>query len=62
MSGKPLSDAVRAGWRVVAYSVNDLGGTAVCHNVVLERQGRHKFLTVRKKMIGDGLVVEELEV
>ncbi len=62
MTDKPLSEAVSAGWTIVTYAVNDLGGTGVYHNILLERQGQHKVLTIRKKMLGEGLVFEELEV
>ncbi|MBA4804412.1 MAG: hypothetical protein H2038_07160 [Brevundimonas sp.] len=62
MSDKPLSDAVRQGWEVVGYSVTDSSGEAWQHNFVLRRQGQHKVLTVRKKMLGDGVVASELEV
>ena len=62
MTDKPLSDAVRGGWKIVGYSAHDMGGTAAYHNVILERQGQHKVLTIRKKMLGEGIVVEELEV
>jgi hypothetical protein len=62
MSDKPLSDLVRQGWQVVNYAVNDAGGTATYHNVLVTRQGQHKLLTIRKKMVGEGVVVSELEV
>ena len=62
MSDKPLSDAVRQGWEIVSYSATDMSGETYQHNVLLHRQGQHKILTVRKKMIGDGVVVTELEV
>jgi len=62
MSDKPISDAVRQGWEIVSYSSTDMSGETYQHNVLLRRQGAHKILTVRKKMIGDGIVVAELEV
>lgn len=62
MSDKPVSDHVRQGWQVVSYAVHDAGGTQVHHNVLMTRQGQHKLLTIRKKMVGDGIVVSELEV
>jgi len=62
MSDKPISDAVRQGWEIVGYSSTDMSGETYQHNVLLRRQGAHKILTVRKKMIGDGIVVAELEV
>ena len=62
MSNKPLSDAVKQGWSVVGYSVTDSSGETWKHNFLLARNGQHKVLTVRKKMLGDGVVAEELEV
>jgi len=62
VSDKPLSDAVRQGWSVAGYTVTDSGGDVWKHNFLLSRQGQHKVLTVRKKMMGDGIVASELEV
>ena len=62
MSDKPISDAVRQGWEIVSYSATDMSGETYQHNVLLRRQGQHKILTLRKKMIGDGVVASELEV
>ena len=62
MSGKPLSALVAAGWEVFQYaaSVSEAG---VMEHCFLLRKGRdHKVLKVRKKMLGEGLVTEELEV
>ena len=39
-----------------------MSGQTYQHNVLLRRQRQHKILTVRKKMIGEGSVVAELEV
>ena len=62
MSDKPLSDLVRQGWSVVGYTVTDSGGDVWKHNFLLSRQGQHKVLTVRKKVMGDGVVASELDV
>jgi uncharacterized protein YxjI len=62
MSDKPLSDLVRQGWSVAGYTVTDSGGDVWKHNFLLSRQGQLKVLTVRKKMMGDGVVASELEV
>ncbi|HWQ85532.1 hypothetical protein [Brevundimonas sp.] len=62
MSDKPLSDAVRQGWEVVGFTVTDSGGDAWKHIFLLRRQGQHKVLTVRKKMMGEGVVASEMEV
>ena len=62
MSDKPVSDAVRQGWEVVDYSVTDSSGETWHHNFLMRRQGQHKVLTVRKKMLGEGVVASEMEV
>ena len=62
MSDKPLSDLVKQGWEVAGYSVTDSSGETWKHNFLLRRQGQHKVLSVRKKMIGDGVVASEMEV
>lgn len=62
MSSKPLSDAVRQGWSVIGYTVTESGSEVWKHNFLLARNGQHKVMAVRKKMVGDGVVVEELEV
>lgn len=62
MSDTPLSDLVRQGWQVVNYSVTDSSGETWHHNFLLVRNSQHKILTVRKKMLGGGLVASEMEV
>jgi hypothetical protein len=62
VSEKPLSELVRQGWSVVAYSATDMSGETYQHNVLLTRQGQHRILTLRKKMMGEGIVATELEV
>ncbi len=62
MSEKPLSDLVRQGCSVVAYSVTDSSGETWHHNVLLTRQGQHRILTLRKKRPGEGVVASEMEV
>jgi hypothetical protein len=62
VSDKPLSDLVRQGWEIVSYSATDMSGETYQHNVLLRRQGQHRILTLRKKMLGDGIVASELEV
>ncbi len=59
---RPVSDAVAAGWAIVTYAVHDMGGAGTYHNLLLERQGQHKIVTIRRKMLGEGHVVEEIEV
>lgn len=62
MSDKPVSDLVRQGWEIVSYSATDMSGETYQHNVLLRRGGAHRIVTVRKKMIGEGLVIAELDV
>lgn len=62
MSDKPLSVLVAAGWEVFQYSAS-VSEAGVMEHCFLLRKGRdHKVLKVRKKMLGEGLVAEELEV
>ena len=42
--------------------MTDSGSDTCKHNFLLGRQGQHKVLTVRKKMMGEGVVASELEV
>lgn len=62
MSDRPVSDLVRQGWEIVSYSSTDWNGETYQHNVLMRRSGAHRIVTVRKKMIGDGVVVAELDV
>lgn len=62
MSEQPLSDLVRQGRPVVGYPVTDSSGETWHHNVLLALNAQHRILTVRKKMIGKGLVASELDV
>ena len=62
MSERPVSDLVRQGWEIVSYSSTDMSGETYQHNILLRRGGSHRIVTVRKKMIGEGLVIAELDV
>jgi len=62
MSDTPLSDLVRSGCSTVAYSATDMTGETHRHNMLLNRQVQHRIPTVRKKMLGDGVVAMEMEV
>jgi len=62
VSDTPVSDLVRQGWSVVGYAATDANGETWHHNVLLTKNGQHRILTVRKKMLGDGLVVSEMDV
>ena len=58
MSDTPVSDLVRQGWEIVSYSATDASGTAYQHSVLLRRSGEHKIVVLRKKILGDGVVVD----
>ena len=62
MSNRPLSDQIRQGWELAGYSsaVGDSGMMEHCF--VLHRRGEHKILRVRKKVMGGGVVAEEIDV
>ena len=63
MSDRPVSSLVAQGWEIVGYSTTDASGTAYQHSVMLRRNNQHKIIVLRKKMLGDGIVVEsELDV
>lgn len=60
---RPLTAALSQGWEVANYSASiDPSAGMLVHCFLLRRQGRNKLLTLRKKMIGEGTVIEELEV
>jgi hypothetical protein len=63
VSDTPVSDLVRQGWEIVGYSATDASGTAYQHSVLLRRNSQHKIVVLRKKLLGDGIVVDsELDV
>lgn len=58
----PLSNLVSEGWEIVtASSALDTWAQPV-HSVLLRKDGEHKFLTVRRKMIGKVPEVSEFDV
>ena len=63
MTDRPLSSLVKQGWEIAGYSATDSSGTAWQHSVLLRRNGQHKIVVLRKKMLGEGIVVDsELDV
>jgi len=62
MSNKPLSDLIATGWTVVSYAatMSEVGYTEHCFH--LQKGRENKILRVRKKMIGEGVVAEELDI
>lgn len=60
---KPLSAALSQGWEVQSYSSTlDTDTGAIMHCFLLRKQGRAKILAVRKKVMGEGVIAEEMEV
>ena len=61
---KPLSELVAQGWEVLGYAGSTLGQNTFLfkHAVLLRRQRQHKLLTIRRRMFGVGLVVEQLDI
>jgi hypothetical protein len=61
---RPLSQLIGQGWELVSYSAgsdyNNGGGMMDCF--LLRRQKQHKLLKVRRKYLGNGLVVRELDL
>jgi hypothetical protein len=58
MSDTPVSDLVRQGREIAGYPATDASGTAYQHSVLRHRSGEHKIVVLRKKIIGDGAVVD----
>ena len=59
---RPLSTLVGQGWEVLQYSAGT-GESGMHEHCFLLRKGRdHRVLRVRKKMMGGGLVGEEIDV
>lgn len=60
---KPVQALIAQGWDPAHYSIGyDPSTGTVLHSFFMRRQGASKILTVRKKMIGQGVVIEEMEV
>ena len=62
MSDRPLSNLVKQGWEVRHYScsIGDSGMLEHCFH--LARRSENKVLRVRKKVMGGGVVGEEIDV
>jgi hypothetical protein len=59
---RPLSALLSQGWELQEYRTSQEEGTLLLHIFLLKRQRDHKLLLVRKKVMGTGLVAEELDV
>ena len=59
---RPLSALLSQGWELQEYRTSQEEGTLLLHIFLLKRQRDHKLLLLRKKVMGTGLVAEELDV
>ena len=62
MSDKALNSLLSQGWELHSYSSTSPHGEPLHHCFLLRRSGQWKVLTVRKKLIGSGVVITEMEV
>ncbi len=62
MTDNPLSALIGQGWVVVNYSAAMSQAGYVEHCFHLQKGRDNKILRVRKKLIGQGVVTEELDV
>lgn len=60
---KPLSALISQGWEVANYSAAaDPSTGSLVHSFLMRRQSKAKIVIIRKKMLGEGLVTEEVEI
>ena len=60
---KPLSDLVAQGWEVLGFAGSTSAKTGQPESaVLLRRQRQHKILRIRPRMLGGGIVAEELDI
>lgn len=62
MTDRALSGLLSQGWELEHYSATAPYGETVHHCFLLRRHGQRKVLSVRKKMMGKGVVVSEMDV
>ncbi len=62
MTERALSSLIAQGWEMEQYSATSPHGETVHHCFLMRRQSQRKVLTIRKKIIGKGVVVSEMEV
>ena len=59
---RPLTGLLSQGWEVLQYSAS-LGDSGMLeHCFLVRRQGEAKILLVRRKVLGEGVTSEEVEV
>jgi hypothetical protein len=59
---RPLSNLIAQGWELQEYRPTQEEGTMLMHVFLLKRQREHKLLLLRKKVMGEGVVAQELDV
>jgi hypothetical protein len=59
---RPLSNLIAQGWELQEYRPVQEEGTMMMHVFLLKRQREHKLLILRKKVMGEGLVAQELDI
>ena len=59
---RPLSNLIAQGWELQEYRPTQEEGTMLMHVFLLKRQREHKLLILRKKVMGEGVVAQELDV
>ena len=59
---RPLSDLIAQGWELQHYRTTQDEGAMLMHIFLLRRQRDHKLLVVRRKVMGDGIVAQELDI
>jgi hypothetical protein len=58
----PISALVAEGWEIVAASSPLDSLSMPLHSVLMCKDGQHKFVTVSKKLLGNGLKVDVTDV
>ena len=61
-AARPLSTLVEQGWEVHTYHTSQDQGAMLMHSFLLRRQRDHKLLVVRRKVMGEGIVSEEIDL
>lgn len=62
MTDRALTTWLSQGWELENYSATAPYGETVHHCFLLRRQGHRKIVSIRKKMMGKGVVVTEMDV
>ena len=59
---RPLSALIAQGWELQEYRPTQEEGTMLMHVFLLKRQRDHKLLLLRRKVMGEGVVAQEIDV